>query len=426
MLKSLYIKNYAIIDEVQLDFESGFNVITGETGAGKSILLGALKLIDGDRADTKVLYDQDAKCIVEATFELSADLILELQEKVDVDFDDQEVVIRREISSTGKSRAFANDTPVRLVDIKVLSKMILDIHNQHDTLTIKDPHYQLDVIDTLADNGDIRAGYLERYHTHQSLISEIKKLELSQQQSKQDLDYIRYQLEELDKIPLDDIIKSELISEQGTLSNSERIISLIQQMNQEVHEAEAAIADRLGSYLKQLNELANVNPQLQEVRDLVDTSIESLREADQISSRMIDRIDMSEERLVELTDTIDHLNQLEKKHGLTSVNALIELRDSYRQRTDGVWDIDDLLKKKRTALSKAASRLKKAAQDLTTSRKGVFSRVSEVLEGSLSNLSIPHAKIALSISPLGDYSPTGIDEITMAFSANKGLSLIHI
>jgi len=420
MLKSLYIKNYAIIDEVRLDFESGFNVITGETGAGKSILLGALKLIDGVRADTKVLYDQQAKCIVEAAFECTKELIGQLQPLVDVDFDDNEVVIRREISSTGKSRAFVNDTPVRLTDIKALSKLILDIHNQHDTLTIKDPLYQLDVVDTLADNGKERTAYLDKYRAYQALLSEIKKLEASQSQSKQDLDYIKYQLEELDKIPLDGIIKSELISEQGTLSNSERIIGLIQQMNQEVHEADMAIGDRLSAYLKQLNELADVNPQLSEVRDLVDAAVESLREADQISSRMIDGINMSEERLSELTDTLDHLNKLEKKHDVSSVEALIELRDSYRRRTSGVFDLDEELKKKRAALTKTTEQLKKAAAKLTKSRSGVFGRVSEVLERSLANLSIPNAKIALSITPLDDYGTNGIDEITFAFSANKG------
>ena len=420
MLKSLYIKNYAIIDEVQLDFERGFNVITGETGAGKSILLGALKLIDGVRADTKVLYDQQAKCIVEAAFECTKELIGQLQALVDVDFDDNEVVIRREISSTGKSRAFVNDTPVRLTDIKAISKLIIDIHNQHDTLTIKDPLYQLDVVDTLADNAKERTLYLDKYRAYQSLLSEIKKLEASQSQSKQDLDYIKYQLEELDKIPLDGIIKSELISEQGTLSNSERIIGLIQQMNQEVHEADTAIADRLSGYLKQLNELADVNPQLSEVRDLLDAAVESLREADQISSRMVDGINMSEERLSELTDTLDHLNKLEKKHDVSSVEALIELRDSYRQRTSGVFDLDEELKKKRAALTKSTEQLKKAAAKLTKSRAGVLGRVSEVLERSLANLSIPNAKIALSITPLDDYGTNGIDEITFAFSANKG------
>ena len=420
MLKSLYIKNYAIIDEVRLNFESGYNVITGETGAGKSILLGALKLIDGVRADTKVLYDQDAKCIVEATFDLPTSLIKRIAEKIDADFDDTEVVIRREISSTGKSRAFANDTPVRLSDIKQVSKLILDIHNQHDTLTIKDPLYQLDVVDTLADNADVREAYHQRYQAYLALIAEIKKLEVSQSQSKQDLDYIKYQLEELDKIPLDGIIKSELISEQGTLSNSERIISLIQQMNQEVHESETAISDRLSAYLKQLNDLADLNPQLQEVRDLFDTAIESLREADQISSRMVDRIDMSEARLSELTDTIDHLNKLEKKHGVTSVNELIELRDSYQQQTSGVWDLDEILQKKRAALKKATTLLSKAAAQLTASRSGVSQRITDILERSLSNLSIPNAKIALHIEPLADFGPIGVDEITLAFSANKG------
>ena len=422
MLQSLHIKNYAIIDEVVLDFEGGFNVITGETGAGKSILLGALKLINGNRADTKVLYDQNAKCIVEANFLIDPSIIKQLEEKVDADFESKDVIIRREISSTGKSRAFINDTPVKLSDIKVASQLILDIHNQFDTLTITQPDYQLHVVDTLADNKKVHAKYLKTYKEYTGLKAEIKKLEAAKKQNTQDLDFIRFQLEELDRIPLDGIIKQELIAEQGTLSNSESIISLINQMNQELQESDHALSDRLTHYLKQITDLSDVNPQLAEIRDLLDSAVESLREADLIANRLVDNIDVSEERLIELTETLDHINKLEKKHNASSIAELITMRDNYKLKTDGVVDVDATLVKKNQELDKMRIVIQKNAEHLSKSRAAIFGRITSILEKSLSNLAIPNAKLQLDLKELPDYDETGLDEIIFSFSANKGIA----
>ncbi len=422
MLQSLHIKNYAIIDEVVLDFEGGFNVITGETGAGKSILLGALKLINGNRADTKVLYDQNAKCIVEANFIVDSNITKELEEKVDADFDSKEVIIRREISSTGKSRAFINDTPVKLSDIKVASQLILDIHNQFDTLTITQPDYQLQVVDTLADNRKVHATYLATYRSFSALKAEIKKLESAKKQNTQDLDFIKFQLEELDRIPLDGIIKQELVAEHGTLSNSESIISLINQMNQELQESDHALSDRLTHYLKQITDLSDVNPQLAEIRDLLDNAVESLREADMIANRLVDNIDVSEERLIELTETLDHINKLEKKHNASGIAQLITLRDNYKLKTEGVIDVDATLIKKNKELDQMRMAIQKDADRLTKSRSAIFGRITSILEKSLSNLAIPNAKFRLDLKELPDYDETGLDQVVFSFSANKGVA----
>ncbi len=422
MLQSLHIKNYAIIDEVVLDFEGGFNVITGETGAGKSILLGALKLINGNRADTKVLYDQNAKCIVEANFVIDSSIIKQLEEKIDADFEGKEVIIRREISSTGKSRAFINDTPVKLSEIKIASQLILDIHNQFDTLTITQPEYQLQVVDTLAANHKAHDKYLKTYRSFTGLKAEIKKLEAAKKQNTQDLDFIKFQLEELDRIPLDGIIKQELIAEQGTLSNSESIISLINQMNQELQESDHALSDRLTHYLKQITDLSDVNPQLAEIRDLLDNAVESLREADMIANRLVDNIDVSEERLIELTETLDHINKLEKKHNSSSIEELITLRDNYKLKTEGVIDVDATLIKKNKELDKMRMVIQKDAQALSKSRSAIFKRITTILEKSLSNLAIPNAKFQLDLKELPDYDETGLDQVVFSFSANKGVA----
>lgn len=421
MLQSLHIKNYAIIDEVRMNFGSGFNVITGETGAGKSILLGALNLINGVRADTRMLYDEQAKCIVEATFNLTSPVIKKLAADIDVDFESDEVIIRREISSSGRSRAFINDTPVNLSDIRSASKLIIDIHNQFDTLSLADSDYQLAMVDLLANNDEIKKKYVDLYHAFTDLKNEIKKLESSKKQSNQDLDYIKFQLEELERIPLDNIIKQELVAEHGTLSNSENIISLIGRMNQEFQESDHAIASRFSDYLRELNDLADLNPQLAEIRDYIDNILDFLREIDFISNRLVDNIDSGNERLQELTDTLDHINALEKKHGLTNISELIELRDHYKLRAEGVVDVAALLKKKQAELEKLRMEIHEAAGALTESREAVFDHIANELEQSLTNLAIPNAKIAFRIRELPDYTLSGLDEIIFSFSANKGV-----
>lgn len=422
MLQSILIKNYAIIDEVTLNFDDGFNVITGETGAGKSILLGALNLILGARADTKVLYDLNAKCIVEATFKLNQELIQKLAEQADADFEDNEVSIRREISSTGKSRAFLNDTPVKLSEIKNVSNLILDIHNQFDTLSIASPEFQLNVVDLVAQNGKEQNAYTKDYLKYTDLLSEIRKLSTTQKQSAQDLEFIKFQLEELDNIPLDNLVKQEIIDEHATLSNSERILTVIQSLNQELQESEHSVSSRLDELARPVNDLASINPQLAEIKEQIDTIQDGLREIDIIASRLADNIDVSDQRLTELTDTLDHINKLEKKHSVNSVADLIELRDSYRLRTEGVIDVDALLASKKADLDKHKKVLFKTAEKLTASREKVYQRISNVIEKTLSNLAIPNAQLSISTKELPDYTPTGLDEIVFAFSANKGIA----
>ncbi len=421
MLQSLLIKNYAIIDEVVMHFDDGFNVITGETGAGKSILLGALNLINGLRADTKVLYDLNAKCIVEAHFNVRTNILDRIKNLVDADFETLDIIIRREISSSGKSRAFINDTPVKLQDIKSVSALILDIHNQFDTFSIADSNYQLEVIDTLANNRKEYSDYKDLFHTFSNLKAEIKILESAKKQSTHDLDFIKFQLEELEKIPLDGIIKQELIDEHGTLSNSEKIISIIGMMNQEMQESEHAISSRISHYFRQLNDLADLNPQLAEIRDYLDNVQESLKEIDFISNRLVDNIDMSDTRLEELTDTLDHINKLEKKHGKETIQDLLSLRDNYKMQTEGVLNVDEILLKQKAELEVMRMKIHKAASTLSSSRENIFPRITSLLEKSLFNLAIPNAQIRLTIKELPDYQETGLDEIVFSFSANKGI-----
>ena len=423
MLQSLLIKNYAIIDEVQLHFDRGYNVITGETGAGKSILLGALNLIRGARADTRVLYDLNAKCIVEANFQLPSEIIQPLQNEINVDFEDNELIIRREISSTGKSRAFINDTPVKLSELKMASASILDIHNQFDTLSISTPEHQLHVIDLIADNAKERDNYSQSFQLYSQVKLELRKLEESRKKKIENLDYVKFQLEELERIPLDDLIKQELVDEQSTLENSEKIISLIHQMNQEFQESEHSVSSRISAFIRQLGDIGQLNPQLSEILENMESALESLNEIDHIGNRLVDRIDVSDERLQELNETLDHINRLEQKHGLEGIQGLVELRNSYRLQAETSMNIDELIEDKKKELNKVTGAIQKAANVLTKSRTGTFEKLTKVLEKSLVQLAIPNAKIQIDRNPLNDFEATGIDEIYFSFSANKGIDV---
>jgi len=261
MLKSLYIKNYAIIEQIHLEFDDQFNVITGETGAGKSILLGALGLILGNRADTKVLYDQDEKCIVQAQFKVNEHINKLLPESDSYDIEDI-TTLRREINSKGKSRAFINDTPVLLAELKAVAQILVDIHNQFDTLSITSLDYQREVVDIYARTEKLLKAYKKVYLNYTGLKQEIQQLKNRQKKGKVDQDYLLYQLEELGKIPLDNLSKDLLEEEFNTLSSSEDIQHTLAQITQTIGEGEMSVETRLLEVNRALSSISDVNGEL--------------------------------------------------------------------------------------------------------------------------------------------------------------------
>ena len=421
MLQTLYIRNYAIIDEITLSFITGYNVITGETGAGKSILLGALNLLRGTRADTKVLYDDTTKCIVEARFQISKEIKEDILNSVDLDFESDELIIRREISNSGKSRAFINDTPVRIQDLKLVSALILDIHNQFDTLSVTTQDYQIQIVDTQAKNQQILRGYKEAYLKYTSIKNEIRKLESALRKSNEDQEYVKFQLEELEKIPLDDLIKSDLANEHTTLSNSENIIQILAKMNQDFQESDHSVTNMIIRSIREINALGNLNTQLTEIRNNLENISDQLQEIDLISNRLVDDIDTSDDRLQEITDVLDHINKLELKHGVNSIEELIQKREEYNLRRRGSDEVQIDLENRNKELEKLAIELEKKSQALTTSRIEQFETLKSSIERSLKQLAIPNAQIEITREELPNYEESGKDHILFSFSANKGV-----
>lgn len=421
MLKSLFIQNYAIIDQVTLDLVSGFNVITGETGAGKSILLGALNLIMGSRADTRVLYDQDVKCIVEATFHPNKTVVKELAALKLIDKNTVEIRIKREISSTGKSRAYINDNSAKLMDIKLVATKLVDIHNQFDTMSLTTPEYQIEMVDAIANNRKLLDIYKADYNQLIQLRSEVQKLEKSKSQSAEDLEFVKYQLEELDRYPLDGLDKKSIEEEYATLTNAEEIKIALSKISQTLIESETGAENQIRESIRDISSYVDSNSQLSEITQFLEEILDSLRDVDTISNRLNDNLEVNEERVIELQELLDHINFLESKHNVATIEELLGLRDMFAQRAGGSFDLDALLKEKRKALADQLSKIGNSAGKLTKSRTGTFKTISTQLEKSLVDLAMPNAQVQLECQPALDFGSNGKDEIALLFSSNKGI-----
>ncbi len=421
MLQSLYIRNYAIIDEVSLDFDAGFNVITGETGAGKSILLGALGLILGNRADTKVLYHQDQKCIVEAVFKVDKAFLSSLPSSDDYDLENP-IKLRREINNSGKSRAFISDTPVRLSDLKAVATRLVDIHNQFDTLSITTQEYQRQVIDTYSNSQKQQDTYRKQYQIYTGLKQKLKELKARQSKGKQDQEYLLFQLAELEKIPLDDIDKEALENEYQTLNNSEEIQMAISHLQNELTEDEHSVESRLFEISRQLSQLAAYSKPLSQLSEDIERIIEDVQSAERSASSIIDQIDSDPERVMELKETLDHVNMLESKHHTADISELIRLRDDIAEQTSSTSDLASLITKTESELEAAKKELWTRADALTAKRQACGDKLSKNIEATLKQLAISNAQIQLKVTELPDFEEHGIDHIDILFSSNKGIA----
>jgi len=368
MLKSLYVRNYAIIEEIKLEFDAKFNVITGETGAGKSILLGALGLILGKRADTKVLYDQDDKCVVEAQFRLSDQVIHNIPKSDNYDLE-QTTTLRREINSKGKSRAFINDTPVLLGELKAVAQVLVDIHNQFDTLSITDLDYQRTVIDTYAKTDKELKSYYNAYKEFTGLKSEIAQLKARQKKGKVDQDYLLFQLAELEKIPLDGLDKNSIEQEHNTISSSEDIKITLSEIISSLVDGDMSIESRLIELNRSLASISDVNSELTKLHHKMEQVIEDIQDIDRSSVSLAESIEHNPERANELKETLDHIYQLEKKHNLIGIGDLVKLRDQISKQTSSNQDLGGLIEKKEQALVEVKKSLWRRAETLTKKRE---------------------------------------------------------
>jgi DNA repair protein RecN (Recombination protein N) len=421
MLQQLHISNYALIDELSVSFEPGFNVITGETGAGKSILLGALGFALGDRADTNVLYDKDKKCVVEAHFALDDDMLRPLFEENDLDFE-TECIFRRELNPQKKSRAFINDTPVALQTMKEIGCQLADIHSQHDSLLLTDADFQLRLLDDIAQNGAILADYQTEYHNYNGLKRRLNELKAMADKNTAENDYLKFQLEELDKAGLKEGEYADIEQTLSVMENAEEIKTLLVTANGLLDNSENAILGQVNELTSTLSRLRHLLPDMDSLGARVENLKVELKDIAYDLRRKEDDTQFDEGQLQSLQERYDLLSRLMMKHHVNDFEALITLRDSLKERVNAYENIDEAIAKAEKELKESEKRLSQQAKVLHDKRVEAATAFSEKVAALVRQLAMPFAQFQVSVEKQENFGNKGTDAICFLFSANKGVA----
>ena len=422
MIKRLQIQNYAIIEELELNFADGLSIITGETGAGKSIVLGALSLILGGRTNSKTLFDGSRKCVIEGRFAIAEYNLQPFFEEQDLDYD-EELIIRREITPSGKSRAFVNDTPTNLKVLQELGSTLIDLHQQFDTLYINNPTFQLELLDALAGQLDKVEAYRAEYQELQGNRRKLKKLHEEQATARREQEFIEFQVTEFDEAALQAGEQEDLESEQHRLANADEIKQLTAGITHFLNEGENAVSDQLTTVGVKLSALAEGDKQLTALSE----RFESLRvELDEIAGDLEafgEETEADPVRLEEVDERLMLIFRLQNKHSVKSVEELLEIYEDlsgklgHFNNLDG--DINRLTKREVTLLAS----LRKQGERLRKGRQKVAPKFCKQVQTQLADLSMENARLVVDFSELPEPGPHGLDEVQFLFSANKGSQL---
>ena len=419
MLTHLHIQNYALITRLDIDFSEGFSVLTGETGAGKSIILGALALVLGARADSKAITDGEDKCIIEATFKGLRDKGQGTKDDGQGTKDDgqgtQEIIIRRELYANGKSRSFVDDSVVTLQELKVLANQLIDIHSQHANLLIENVDFQLGIVDSMASNAPLMADYTEKYEAYLAAQEQLNRLQSLARKSRQDADYIQFRFKQLDEANLQAGELEELEQEQYALSHAEEIRTALETA------VEALTNENVGA-LEVLRScrLEQVAPELQERIESARIELQDIAEE---AERKLNRVEMDPERLQWVEERIDTLNTLLHKFSLETIDDLIKERDQLAEQVQRLDSFDFDIEQAEKELASRRQVLTQAAGRLTKSRQAVVPSIAGKLTEGLTQLGVPHAKIEIPVTATPDFTPTGCDEVQILFAANLNQTL---
>lgn len=418
MLKSLYIKNYALIHELNIEFNSGLAIISGETGAGKSILLGALSLILGQRADTQVLLDKTSKCIVEGYFEIDAYKLKDFFKKNDLDYDAR-TSLRREINIAGKSRAFINDTPVSLNVLKELGMQLVDIHSQHNNILLGNNVFQLQVIDAFAGNFTLLDTYTKDYALYRKLESDFVRLKEENQKAQSDLDYFQFQYDQLEQAKLSEGEQIKLENEQDILTHSEEIGMSLEKISNFLEGENENILGQMRSIRQMLERMKDFFAPASDMYDrFVSTEIEMNDLASEIETAK-QGIIHEPGRLEIVRERLNLLYTLEQKHNVNSVEDLIRIHSELKKSIDSIATGDRNIEERKKELEIKKEDLKKLARTISGKRTGKLPVIEKEIASMLKKLGMPNARFAVNHISKEDLSPTGIDQVDFMFSANK-------
>jgi DNA repair protein RecN (Recombination protein N) len=425
MLKRLHIRNYALIDELEINFSEQLTIITGETGAGKSILLGALGLIMGERADTKVFYNDAQKCVVEAYFDVSAYDLREFFDTHELDYD-PEVVIRRELSPTGKSRAFVNDTPANNQVLQRLTENLIDLHQQFDTLDIHHVNFQLRMIDALADNSAMLKEYQQGYRQYASDKKRLAELIERSQSGAKEMEFLRFQLEELQSAELIEGELEILEGELAQLSNAEDIKRNYGAAYSHLSESEMNLVGQLQELARSIAPTRKLSPQLSAMSERLEASIIDLQDLAKDFERIAEGTDHDPQRIAEAQERLNVMYKLQKKHGVSGVQELLQIQADLEQKTAGYTNLDSEILKIENAIATQEKTLRTTAATLSKRRRGVPPKFEEKVQAMLTQLSMPHARLKVEIADLPELSATGLDDVQFLFATNIGARYLPI
>jgi DNA repair protein RecN (Recombination protein N) len=423
MLLQLKISNYALISESLIDFKDGLTVITGETGAGKSILMGALSLVTGARADSSVIKQGEKKTVVEAQFDLSNYNLKTFFDDNDLDYEDI-TTIRREILDTGKSRAFINDTPVALNQLKELGNFLIDIHSQHKTLEIFGESFQTGVLDAFAKNKDLLSEYQGLYESYKKTKSEVAALEKQAAESKKESEYLHFRYDELEKAKLQEGEQKELEDELDILTHNEDIKIAVSTSSMLIISAEeGTVLQKLKEAENELQKISPYYPKAQELFSRIQSVYIELDDIGRELDTLNENTEYSPERLDFVNSRLTTIYNLEKKFSVASVEELITQRDDLKKRLDLIDNSDERIADLRKELKEIVKKLSSAAEKITLSRKNALEGLKSEVETLISSLGIPDGKFDVEFSGTADFLPNGRDGIKFMFSANKNVPL---
>jgi len=419
MLAHLLIKNYALIDHLELTPDPQLNIITGEPGAGKSIMLGAIGLLLGSRADTKVLYNPAGKCIIEGTFDLSGYFIEHLFDEEELDFTTT-CLIRREISPTGKSRAFINDTPVNLESLRRIAGQLMDIHSQHDTLLLGSNEFQLQIVDTYAQNEEILRNYHADFQSYRKANQVYNRLIAEAAQMRKEFDYNQFLYDELEKANLQADEQEQLEQELIILENATDVRERLQLATEYLDNPEQSVIVFLKNAVSSLNAISKFAPQYEQLRERAQSVYIELKDlAGEISDEQ-DNVEIDDAHAEEIRERLNLFYHLQQKHQVKTLKELIAIQEELETKVSRVLNLDEDIAKAKAAADKTQAKLQKSAEKLSNSRKAVMASVEKQVKTYLLELGMPNAALSIQHTII-EPSESGIDDVDFLFSANKGI-----
>lgn len=426
MLQSLYIQNYALIDRLDIGFGPGFSVITGETGAGKSIILGAIGLLLGQRADVKSIKKGTSKCVVEAKFHIANYGLKPFFEENDLEFDPEECIIRREMTANGKSRAFINDTPASLAQMKVLGEKLIDVHSQHQNLLLNKEGFQLNILDILAQDDKEAAAYRQVYNEYRTVCRELDDFIAQAEKSRQDEDYIRFQLEQLNEADLKEGEQTALEQEADTLSHAEDIKSGLYKAQQLIDGEEGGTLPLAKECMQTLQNISEVYAPAKEWTERLNSCYIELKDLSHEISGAEEEIEFNPSRLDYVNERLNLIYSLQQKHHAKTVEELIAVQEDYQNQLNAITSFDDRIAELNRKKEELYRKVLEQAKVLTSLRTASAKHIEEQMKSLLIPLGMPNVRFAVKLEQRKEPDSKGMDTVTFLFSANKNGTLQNV